>query len=184
MPKPKTSKMQNPRAVRDLVIVGDFIRYFLYLFIPFAIIGGTYALFAGGFLMGFLVNPLVYAGGIAIIIILIKYDLDDIMILVGRAGKNKLALHIKYSQTIQKISLLMSSRKYKAALKAVNELLEQEPKYPNALNLKGQILLEGFGQYEAARAHFEKVMSLTDSDSEDYKLAEELAAATYGEEQE
>ena len=73
----------------------------------------------------------------------------------------------------------MSSRDYDGALKTVSKLLKEAPDYPNALNLKGQILLEGFREYEQARACFTRVMHLSKPDSDDYRLAEALRAATY-----
>ena len=129
--------------------------------------------------MCMLFNPLIYAAGISLVIIVIKHDVNDIMALIGRAKEPQLALHIKHHTAIQKISLEMSSRDYASALNTVDTLLQEEPEYTNALNLKGQILLEGFKKYEEARSCFENVLKLAKPDTGDYKLAQELRAATY-----
>lgn len=172
-------KSKKKLVARDLFIVGDFIKYFLCFFIPFALIGLVYGLMHHCYFVCPLVNPFIYAGGIASIIIVIKHDLNDLLALIGHAKENQLALHIKHSSTIQRISVEMSSRDYDAALKTVSRLLKEAPDYPNALNLKGQILLEGFREYEQARACFARVMSLSKPDSDDYRLAEALKASTF-----
>lgn len=175
-------KKRKNQAVRDLFIVGDFIRYFLWLFIPFALIGLLYGLLNSCYFMCPLINPMIYAGGIASIIIIIKHDLNDLLALIGHARERQLALHIKHSSAIQQISVEMSARDYDGALKTVSRLLKEEPDYPNALNLKGQILLDGFREYEQARACFARVMKLSKPDSDDYRLAEALKAATFPDE--
>ena len=173
---PKSKKNQ---VVRDLFIIGDFIKSFLWLFVPFALLGLVYGLINHCYFMCLLVNPVIYAGGIATIIIIIKHDVNDLQALIGRAREPQMALHIRHFSTIQQISIEMSSRDYDGALRTVSTLLQEAPDYPNALNLKGQILLEGFREYEQARSCFARVMSLSGPDSDDYKLAEALKAATF-----
>jgi|MTBAKSStandDraft_2_1061841.scaffolds.fasta_scaffold32778_2 tetratricopeptide (TPR) repeat protein len=173
---------RRSRPDRDLNIVGDFLRYFVMLFVPFFLIGATYGFINQCYLICFLVNPVIYAGGVCLIIIVIKYDVNDIMALFGRAREQQLALHVKHAGTIQQIGVQMSGGDYEGALVTVRKLLREEPDYPNALNLKGQILLDGFAQYEEARACFDKVMTLTGPESEDYLLAEALKASTYPDE--
>lgn len=174
-----SEQTSKSRVVRDLTIVGDFIKYLLIFFVPFFIIGLVYGLLYDCYFMCMLFNPFIYAAGISSVIIVIKHDVNDIMGLIGRATEPQLALHIKYHTAIQKISLEMSSRDFKNALKTVNGVLKETPNYANALNLKGQILLEGFREYEDARACFEKVMKLAKQDTDDYKLAQELRASTF-----
>lgn len=173
---PKTRK--NP-VVRDLFIIGDFIKYFLWLFIPFALLGLIYGLIYHCYFMCILGNPVIYAGGIASIIIVIKHDINDLLALIGRAKEPEMALHIRHFSAIQQISIDMSGKNYEGALQTVDRVLKESPDYPNALNLKGQILLEGFRNYEQARNCFARAMSLSKPDSDDYRLAEALKAATY-----
>ncbi|HBI16005.1 MAG TPA: hypothetical protein DDY20_10915 [Desulfobulbaceae bacterium] len=175
-------KKRKNQVARDLFIIGDFIKYFLWLFVPFALMGLVYGLLYDCYFICLFVNPFIYAGGIATIIIIIKHDANDLMALIGHAREQQLALHLRHSSTIQQISVEMSARDYNGALKTVNKLLRESPDYPNALNLKGQILLEGFREYEKARDCFSKVMSLSKPDSDDYKLAEALKASTFPDE--
>lgn len=179
-----SANVQNRKSspARDLNIIGDFLRYFAMLFVPFFLIGAVYGFFNQCYLMCFLVNPLIYAVGICLIIIVIKHDVNDILALIGRAGQHQLAGHIRHAGTIQRVSVQMTGGDYEGALAAVRKLLREEPDLPSALNLKGQILLEGFARDEEARACFDKVMALTSPESEDYRLAEALRAATFPEE--
>lgn len=174
-----STRSEKTVEIRDLTIVGDFIKYLLYFFVPFFILGLLYSMVFEFSFMSFLGNPVIYAGGISLVIIVIKHDVNDILALIGRATEPQLALHIKYHTDIQKISLDLSSKDYKSALTTVNELLEKAPEYPSALNLKGQILLYGFRNLEEAFACFDKVMKLTKPDSADYKLAHELRDECY-----
>ena len=179
MPASVSAKPNKSPVVRDLSIVGDFLKYLLIFFVPFFIIGFVYCLIYDFSFMSFMGNPLIYACGASSIIIVISHDVNDIMALIGRATEPQLALHIKHHTAIQKISLELSMKDYKNALSTVNDLLAKEPEYPSALNLKGQVLLYGFKNYEEALACFEKVMKLTKPDSADYKLAHELRDGCY-----
>ena len=179
MPRSTSTQSKKSPVVRDLTIVGDFIKYLLIFFIPFFLIGIIFGLIYKRYFMCILVNPVIYAGGFSSIIIVIKHDINDILALIGRAKQPQLALHIKHANTIQQISVQMSSRDHDGALKTVNKLLKEEPTYSNALNLKGQILLEGFREIDKARSCFEKVLKLARPGSEDYKLAQAFRAATY-----
>ena len=165
--------------IQDLSIVGDFIKYLLIFFIPFLLLGVIYGFINQCYFMCMLVNPLIYAGGISSIIIVIQHDVDEISALFGRGKRLQLAQHIKHADAIQKISFQMGLRDYGGALKTVNKLLGEEPKYSSALNLKGQILLEGFKETRKARLCFEKVLKQAKPGSEDYKLAKALKATSY-----
>ena len=179
MSRPTSTQSKRSSAVLDLSIIGDFIKYLLIFFIPFFLIGIIYSLIYQSYFMSILVNPVIYAMGFSLIIIVIKHDVNDILALIGRAKQPQLSLHIKHANTIQQISVQMSTRSYEGALKTVNKLLKEEPTYSNALNLKGQILLEGLKEIDKARSCFEKVLKLARPGSEDYKLAQALRAESY-----
>lgn len=167
------------KSGRDLTIAGDFVRYLVWLFVPFFVVGGVYGVCNDAFLVCGLVNPLVYSLGISLIIIVVTHDLNDILILVGLGKETQLNLNLKHAKTIQQIGCLMATVDYEVALKTVNALLQEAPDFANALSLKGQILLEGFRKNREARVCFERVLALTKPDEEQYKLADALIAASY-----
>ncbi|OIP45629.1 MAG: hypothetical protein COZ12_02910 [Deltaproteobacteria bacterium CG_4_10_14_3_um_filter_60_8] len=164
---------------RDLTIAGDFVRYFIWLFVPFLVVGGVYGVCNDAFLVCGLVNPLIYSTGISLIIIVVTHDLNDILILVGLGKETQLSLNLKHAKAIQRIACLMAAGDFEVALQTANALLQAAPDFTNALSLKGQILLEGFRKNKEARACFERVLALTKPDEEQYRLADALIAASY-----
>ena len=179
---PLHQSCMKTQPVRDLNIVGDFLKYSTILFVPFVILGLIYGLIYECYFSCIFVNPLIYSIGISLIIIVITYDVNDILDLFGRAREPQLGYHIKHAREIQEIGLLMSSNNFKSALSKAEKLVKNEPQFTNALNMKGEILLEGFHKYQEARECFQKVIKLADPEDEQYKLAEALMAETYNDE--
>jgi tetratricopeptide (TPR) repeat protein len=171
------------RPIRNLTIVGDFFRYTVLLFVPLVVFGVIYGLIYECYLTCFFINPLVYSTGISLIIIVIIYDVNDIMDLFGLAHEPQIGLHIKHVRAVQEISLLMGTSDFRRALEKADKLTAREPDFAAALNMKGEILLEGFQNYEEARECFDRVLSMTPPGDEQHKLAEALKAATYPDEE-
>ena len=165
---------------RDLTIVGDFLRYSLRFLAPFCIIGIIFNLLNGFSLMALIINPLIYSAGISLIIIVISYDVNTILDLVGLGKDAHLDHHITYSKEIQEISMLMGMENYAAALKKVDALLSKEPRFAMAHNLRGEILLDGFRKALEARDCFNKTLELTTAEDEQHRIAKSLKASTYG----
>jgi tetratricopeptide (TPR) repeat protein len=164
---------------RDLTVVGDFLRYAGMLFVPFCVIGAIYGFFNGFSFMALLVNPCIYSVGISLIIIVISYDINTILSVVGLGKEPRLSAHIMYNKEIQEIGMLMSMANYDSALKKVDLLLRKEPAFAMAHNLRGEILLEGFHQNRQARDCFDRAIKLSNPEDEEYQLATSLKASTY-----
>lgn len=163
------------KLVRNPTVIGDFLKYFIMLFVPFFVFGGIWGFIHKSFLVCGLGYPLLYSFGIGLIILLINNDINSILAVFGLGEHNEQSLSGKHGKAIQNISYLMGMRKFDEALKTVNTLLREEPGFPHALNMKGQILLEGFGKSADARRCFEKVLKLTKPEDEQYKLADSLS---------
>lgn len=172
------------QPVRDLSIVGDFVKYTLFLFVPLLIIGVIYGLIYECYIVCILFNPLIYSAGISLVIIVFLHDVNDILDLVGLAKEHQLSAHIKHARDLQEIAMLMSGKDYDSALTQVDRLLKKQPGFYHALNMKGEILLEGFQEYGKARKCFNKVLRDAKSDDEQYQLAEALKSSTYADEEE
>jgi len=164
---------------RDLTIVGDFLRYAGALLVVFFLLGLAVCLINGFSLMALLVNPLVYSVGISLIIIVITRDINSILGLVGLGREAELSPRIRYHNEVQEIGLLMGGSNFSAALKKVDVLLRRAPTFAGAHLLRGEILLDGFGKKRQARECFERAMSLSQPEDEEYRLAESLKAATW-----
>lgn len=170
------------QPVRNLNIVGDFLKYSALLFIPLFLMGLIYGLIFECYISCIIINPLIYSIGISLIIIVITYDVNDILDVFGMAKEPQLGYHIKHAKAVQEISLLMIGNDFKNALHEIEKLVKKEPKFTSAWNMKGEILLEGFQKNEEARACFQKVMKMSAPEDEQYKLAEALLADTYNDE--
>ncbi|MFH0784191.1 MAG: hypothetical protein V2B20_19860 [Pseudomonadota bacterium] len=164
---------------KDLTVVGDFLRYTGMLFVLFCIIGAIHGLLNEFSFMAVLVNPFIYSVGISLIIIVISYDINILLGLIGLGKEPQLSLHIKYHNEIQEIGMLMGVVKYDSALKKVDLLLRKEPSFAMAHNLRGEILLQGFQQNRRARDCFDRAMKLSKPEDEEYQLATSLKASTY-----
>ena len=164
---------------RDLTIVGDFLRYAGILFVPFCAIGTIHGFLKGFSFMALLVNPFIYSVGISLIVIVISYDINTLLGLVGLGKEPQLSLHIKYAKEIQEIGMLMGMASYDSALKKADLLLRKEPAFAIAHNLRGEILLQGFQQDRRARNCFERAIELSQPEDEVYQLATSLKASTY-----
>jgi tetratricopeptide (TPR) repeat protein len=170
--------MKKPE--RDLTIVGDFLRYCCFLFGPFCIIGIIFSLMNGFSFTALVINPLIYSVGISLIIIVISYDINAILDLVGLGKNPLLSLHITYSKEIQEIGILMGAMNYSSALKKVDTLLGKEPDFAMAHNLRGEILLDGYQKSEEARDCFNRALELSKPEEEQHRIAKSLKASTYG----
>ena len=61
---------------------------------------------------------------------------------------------------IPSISSQKMQKEFDRALWTVNAILDQDPDFPDALFLKGQILKNGFGNSAAAQGYFKRVMTV------------------------
>ena len=167
------------KPLPDLTIVGDLIRFSMFLFVPFLLLGVIYGILHKTFFMSVVVNPIVYSLGISLIIVVIKHDLDELGALIGIVKESQLGLNIKHAKEIQEVACLMAVSDFAGALKKTNALLREEADFVNGLSLKGQILLEGFQEHAQARECFEKVLALTKPEEEQHKVADSLIASCY-----
>ena len=70
---------------------------------------------------------------------------------------------------------LKTQKKYDKALFVINNILKQDPEFPEALYIKAKIVWEGFENAESARANLKKVMDLTSNKNDTiYRWASHL----------
>jgi hypothetical protein len=174
------SGVMKERSERDLTIVGDFLRYSCLFFVPFCIIGIIFNLLNGFSIMALVIYPLIYSIGISLLIIVISYDINVILNLVGLGKAPHLSFHITYSKEIQEIGMLMGMANYTSALKKVDALLCREPDFVMAHNLRGEILLDGYQKFMEARDCFDRALELSTPEDEQHRIAKILNASTYG----
>ena len=95
---------------------------------------------------------------------LCAYSIEKLGSVLGNAftgwSSKKVSLRETLSADFAKAKLSKSSGKYKEALKIINEVLEKDSEFADALYLKAQILWEGFENREGALECLRKVMIL------------------------
>ena len=68
----------------------------------------------------------------------------------GRFGESAAALCDALSADLEKARFSKGKGRFKEALRIINEVIDKDPKYPDALFLKARILWDGFGKREEA----------------------------------
>ncbi|NVL89642.1 MAG: tetratricopeptide repeat protein [Desulfobacterales bacterium] len=133
--------------------MGYFFRAFFWSFPFLALLG---LLIAG-------VTGLIVAAIVSIIASTITVCISDR--LGGAVSKTLFGMHKRewslreqLSGALNQAMLHKSQKRYDQALRTVNGVLDKDPDFPDALFLKAQILLEGFGNTEAAKGYLKKVM--------------------------
>lgn len=164
---------------RNDTIASDFLRYSTVWFCAFVFIGTVFSWINGFSWAAVLFNPLAYSIGLSLIIVVLKYDFEELKDFCGLSRSPSLKPTIQFSRELQEISLLMSYLNYRQALKKVDILLEKEPQFPAAYNLRGEILLNGFQKNKEARECFRNAQKYAAPGDEDFLLAQSLQAATY-----
>jgi tetratricopeptide (TPR) repeat protein len=166
MPKPDNT-INKPAKDRDLKGVTYFLRV-AGLAVPFLCLLGLYVGYVRWGLHGAI------GGALGAIIVglglsaLIMYLLDA----AGGATSNLISgrREAVWTNREQLEGVLSQARfnkdkgDYTIAFKYINQVLQKDPDYPEALMLKAQILWEGFSRADAALQFLEKLLTLKDGD--------------------
>ena len=80
---------------------------------------------------------------------------------------------------MDKVRFFKTQRKFDQALTLVNDVLNQNPDFPEALYLKGQVLWEGFKNPWAAECCFSRVIELTEDKEPVHRWASSSLACLY-----
>ena len=67
------------------------------------------------------------------------------------------------SADLERARFSKSKGRFEEALRIINEVIDKDPKYPDALFLKARILWDGFGKRDEAVVCLKKVMALVQS---------------------
>ena len=75
-------------------------------------------------------------------------------------------LHEQLEGPMNRARYYKMQKNFDKALETINDVIEKDPQYPEALFLKATILWEGFGNSGAAKAYLQKVMKLVSNEKE------------------
>ena len=144
---------------RSLPFILNAVKFFLYILAALFIItmstGGELFTFKHLLLFSLFSIPFCF---------LLAYCIERFGSILGNMfsgwSSRKVSPRETLSADFAKAKLCKSSGKYKEALKIINEVLEKDSEFADALYLKAQILWEGFENREGALECLRKVMIL------------------------
>ena len=131
------------------------LRVFFNFFAPFGLIG---ALLYFAMDVPWYFAPLLSLFATCLVLLFFHFLFKAADYATGRVSTR--GLREQLSGDIDRIKYLVRSQKYDDAFKIVNSVLEQDPDFPEALFLKGQILWEAFGLKFEAKEVLLSVMKL------------------------
>jgi hypothetical protein len=153
---------------RDLGAIFGFLRV-SGLTVPFLSVIGGYIGYTHYGLSGAFLGILIAGGGGIFVSIAVSYILDS----VGGVGGILFGRRRALWTTREQVQGLMSQTRFnrdkqnfEAAFGFINQVLEKDPHYPDALFLKAQLLWDGFEDARSAKPFLEKIMSLAEADKE------------------
>ena len=162
------AKKKTPPKDRDLAAMFGFLRI-SGLTVPFLSVVGGYIGYTHYGVSGALVGVLLAGGGGILVSLAISLVLDS----VGDVGGILFGRRRAIWTTREQVQGLMSQTRFnlkrqnfEAAFGYINQVLEKDPHYPDALFLKAQLLWDGFEDRDSAKLFLKKIMSLAEADSE------------------
>ncbi len=134
-----------------------FIKLFVSLAIPFCLVLGIKAgLFADAII------------SLVLTVIAVRF-LDRISSIPGYLFGNRqpiISLREQMQGTLKAVKVVKMNKDYKKALDMVNDIIEKDPEFYEAMLVKAQILCDGYGNIDGAKKYLNRILENADeSDS-------------------
>jgi tetratricopeptide (TPR) repeat protein len=94
-------------------------------------------------------------------------------------GTGRSTIRDQYCGNISQARYLKTRHEYKEALELIEQYLDKDPDFAEALYLKAQILLDGFNDYIGAKLCTNKILQLTDNTCSWHQWAMSLQKEIY-----
>ena len=159
----------------------QFLQGFAWAFLAFGFLGFIFGLVFGGVLYGLLglIGGAIVALFISLIMIFLADKIGGLAGIVYRGFNPGWKLREKLAGDINQVRNHKMHKRFNKALRIVNEVLDQDPEFPEALFLKAQILWEGFEKADEAKVCLKKVMEVTTRDDTFHHWASTLFDEVY-----
>jgi hypothetical protein len=160
-------KIKKAPKDKDLSEIFYFLRV-SGLAVPLLCLIGFYVGYTHYGLSGALLGILLAAAGGILLSFATIYLLDAMGGVTGILFGQKRAVWTTREQVqglLSQARFNKDNQDYKASLEYINQVLEKDPHYPDALFLKAQILWHGFEDAASAKPFLEKIMSMTETGS-------------------
>ena len=142
-------KKRRSGPLKDInsVARSQFIKTFVLLFAPLCILAGVW--------IAFIVS---LAGSVLIMLILERFGRGTASLLYG-GGYGSWSKREQLLGDLNTVKHHKMRKEYDQALKAVNDILNQDPDFLEALYYKARILWEGFGNTAAAKGYLKQIIA-------------------------
>jgi hypothetical protein len=157
---PKSKKDKDPSSLSGRIYLGLSA-----LAISFALIL-LYSTLLGRFSLGQLRSMITMYIVLAVLVVIPASVLVDRIggslgsFLSFRWGRTTISHRQRLAGKLNKSRYLKTQGEFTRALEVVNDVLGEDPDFPDALFLKAQILREGFDNLDAAKGYLTKIMGL------------------------
>jgi hypothetical protein len=133
-----------------------FLKTFIILFVPICLL----FIFIWGKVQG-----VIYAGFVSLIAtfitIIITNTIGDVSKLLYGGGKANISLRELMQGRLKAVRFAITKKNFKTALGIVNEILDKDPEFYEAIFVKAQILDQGFSRTISAEKYARKVLDNT-----------------------
>lgn len=169
----KKKQIKDANAVRKFYSSGIFLGFFITL----GSLGFVYGWICGGFwgAVGYFLVGLGISLAAVFVAGLLSEDLTSkLSSALFLGGRPNWTIRERLASDIQMTTHDKNNHDFSRALARVDGILKQDPKFPEALYLKAEILWEGFGKTNEAMDILKKIMTFTKSSDQYHTWARTL----------
>ena len=153
--KQSKNKKLKPLKNIDAVARSQFIKFFVWLFGPLCVISILFFGIKGvviTFILSLVITPVV-------MFVLDKFSGGTSSLIYG-GGKGTWNEREQLEGDLNTVKYYKVRKEYDQALKTVNNILNKDPEFSEALLIKAQILWEGFENSAAAKTNLKKIAEI------------------------
>ena len=154
MTKSKNKKL-NPLRNIDSIARSQFIKFFVWLFGPLCVLG-IFMTGIKGIVISFVVSIVITP---VVMFVLDKFSGGTSSLIYG-GGPGTWDEREQLEGDVNTVKYYKMRKEYDQALKTVNNILNKDPEFSEALLIKAQILWEGFKNSAAAKGNLKKIIEL------------------------
>ena len=167
--QPKNKKFNSLKNI-DSIARAQFIKFFVWLFGPLSVVSLFYFGTIGviiAFILSLVITPLT-------MFVLDKFSGGTSSLIYG-GGHGTWSEREQLEGDLNTVKYYKMRKEYDQAFKAVNNVLNSDPKFSEALLIKAQILWEGYENSTAAKANLKKITEIKmDKDEPIHRWASNL----------
>jgi len=168
--KQPKNKRFNPLRNIDAVARSQFIKFFVWLFGPLCVVSILFFGIKGvviTFILSLAITPVT-------MLALDKFSGGTSSLIYG-GGHGTWSKREQLEGDLNTVKYYKMRKEYYQAIKTVNNILNKDPEYTEAIFIKAQILSEGFKNPAAAKGNLKKIIEIkTDEDEPIHRWASNL----------